>query len=104
MGTLMYGRSMLSVQFNDRLLRHLQIVIGAKLRRNESFFFTWKEPDHGVGRSAIWLDQSVPVFFRYSDSASNDINREWVEALAISADSPGGLIVVPEPTPQQGKR
>jgi hypothetical protein len=95
---------MLSIQFNDRLLRHLQIVIGAKLRRGESFFFTWKEPDHGIGRSAIWLDRSVPVFFRYSDATSNDINREWVEALAISADTPNGLIVVQEPPPQQPRR
>ncbi len=43
MGTLIYGDSGLIVDFDDRVLAHLQIVIGAKLRRHEGFFFTWKD-------------------------------------------------------------
>ena len=39
MGTLTYD-SKLAVSFDDRILAHLQVVIGNKLRRGEPFFFT----------------------------------------------------------------
>jgi hypothetical protein len=32
-----------SADFEDRLLAHLQIVIGAKLRRGEGFYFSWRD-------------------------------------------------------------
>ncbi|KTS55178.1 ATP-dependent DNA ligase, partial [Microbacterium testaceum] len=30
-------------EFEDRLLAHLQVVIGNKLRRGEPFYFVWKD-------------------------------------------------------------
>ncbi|MEF2975639.1 hypothetical protein V3W46_00275 [Subtercola sp. YIM 133946] len=54
MGKLVYGDSGTEIEFDDRVLTHLQIVIGAKLRRRESFFFSWKDdPAVGDGRSSI---------------------------------------------------
>jgi hypothetical protein len=97
MGTLIYGHSSMQVGFDDRLLRHLQIVIGAKLRRNESFYFSWFESDHSAGRSSVWLNTSMPLYFRYAEPFHPDINRAWIEQLALSADTSEGLRVVPEP-------
>jgi hypothetical protein len=40
MGSLLYGNSGTAVEFEDRALIHLQIVITNKLRRRESFLFS----------------------------------------------------------------
>jgi hypothetical protein len=42
MGRLTYD-SHFSVDFDDRTLAHLQLVIVAKLRRNEAFFLSWRD-------------------------------------------------------------
>ncbi|MCU1404655.1 MAG: ATP-dependent ligase, partial [Glaciihabitans sp.] len=59
MGKLIYGHSDVVIDLDDRHLAHLQVVIGAKLRRSESFFFTWKKDAVGDGqRGSIWLEKS----------------------------------------------
>lgn len=64
MGKLTYD-SHLTVEFDDRLLAHLQVVIGMKLRRGESFYFSWRDdPKAGDGRSTIWIQDSVPLYYR----------------------------------------
>ncbi|TIH35657.1 ATP-dependent DNA ligase [Subtercola vilae] len=98
MGKLVYGDSGTEIEFDDRVLTHLQIVIGAKLRRRESFFFSWKDdPAVGDGRSSIWLDSSVPLYFRYSASKVPVINREWITVMTSSANSGAGLTFIEEP-------
>ena len=37
MGRLIYGTGDTDVEFEDRLLAHLKVVISTKLRRNEAF-------------------------------------------------------------------
>ena len=62
MGSLLYGNPGTEISFDDRALMHLQVVITAKLRRRESFLFTWtNSADAGSGRSSIWLEP-VPFF------------------------------------------
>jgi hypothetical protein len=98
MGTLLYGNSGIEVGFDDRALMHLQIVITAKLRRQESFVFSWMDSaDVGSGRGSIWLDPSSTLFYRYFGSRVPSINREWIEALMLSANSGGGLVFSAEP-------
>lgn len=98
MGSLIYGESGIEVQFEDRVLAHLQLVIGAKLRRRESFFFSWKDdPKVGDGRSTVWLDPAIPLYFKYSGSRSPMINREWLDLLIADANSPQGLHLLDEP-------
>jgi len=86
------------VDIEDRALAHLQIVIANKLRRNESFVFTWRDPASiGDGRTSVWLSPSIPVWFTYYGSRTPALNRAWVEALAHTANAPTGLYLVPEP-------
>lgn len=95
MGTLTYDS--IVIEFEDRLLAHLQIVIVNKLRRRESFAMSWRDaPEAGDGRSAIWLDPSIPIYFKFDGSRVPAINREWVERLADSAASSHGLVVMGE--------
>ena len=98
MGTLLYGNPGIVITFDDRALMHLQIVISTKLRRRESFIFTWSDSaDEGSGRSAIWLDPTSTLYFRYFGSRTPSINRDWIEALMLSANSAGGLVFIAEP-------
>ncbi len=97
MGKLTYD-STLTVDFDDRVLAHLQLVIGAKLRRSESFLFSWRDdPGVGDGRSTLWLHPSIPLYFKYSGGRQPSVNRAWVDQLMTAANSPGGLHLVPEP-------
>jgi hypothetical protein len=97
-GTLSYDSSY-KAEFDDRVLAHLQIVIGAKLRRGESFHFSWRnEQVTGQGRTTIWLHPTVPLIYSYLGSRTPTINRHWIEALMTSANSVAGLQIVPEPS------
>jgi hypothetical protein len=98
MGTLSYGRANNSAQFDDRTLTHLQLVIAAKLRRGESFFFTWQPtPLTGSGHSSIWISSAIPLVFQYAAVSHPPINREWLERLTLSANGANGLHLVAEP-------
>ncbi|MCU1421984.1 MAG: hypothetical protein JWN36_1635 [Microbacteriaceae bacterium] len=97
MGKLLYGPS-LEVVFDDRVLAHLQLAIGQKLRRREGFFFSWRdESNDGNGRSTIWLEPSIPIVFRYNGGRMPTVNREWLEVLVASANSAQGLQLTDEP-------
>jgi hypothetical protein len=100
MGKLVYDHDV-RVEFEDRLLLHLQIVIGNKLRRGEGFFLSWRsDPGLGEGRNSIWLHPAASLTFKFSGSRSPSVNRDWVEALATTANSPRGLYAIHEPAPR----
>ncbi len=99
MGTLTYD-SKLTGSFDDRVLAHLQIVIWAKVRRGEPFSFTWTEGGrNGYGRTSVWISPNISLAFEYFGGKTPLINPAWINALSKSANSPGGLQVVPEPSP-----
>jgi len=98
MGTLLYGSPSTEISFDDRALAHLQIVITAKLRRRESFVFSWTDSaEAGSGRSSIWLDSSSTLYYRFFGGRAPLINREWIDVLMKSANSGTGLFFTPEP-------
>lgn len=99
MGKFMYD-GMIKVDFDDRLLAHLQTVIGAKVRRGESFHFSWKDDSSiGDGRTMIWIHPGASIVYKFYGSRRPELNRAWVEALMFTANSPTGLYAVPEPGP-----
>jgi hypothetical protein len=98
MGTLNYGDATSATEFEDRLLAHLQLVIITKLRRSESFVFSWDVPrENGSGYNAIWISPTVPLRFTYPAGKRGPINRAWVEAMLHAANSVAGLRIVDEP-------
>lgn len=97
-GKLLYGTSRIEIEFADRTLAHLHPVIGTKLRRHEGFFFSWRDdPALGDGRSSIWIDTAIPLYFSFDTSERHALNRDWLEALSQSSNSAEGLMLVPEP-------
>jgi hypothetical protein len=86
------------IDFDDRVLSHLQVVVGTKLRRGEPFFFTWRdELGTGGGRTSVWLHPNAHLVFKFHGSRSPKLNRLWLDALMVTANAPGGLYLVPEP-------
>jgi hypothetical protein len=96
-GALLYGDRQRRFEIDDRTLAHLQLVIAAKLRRRESFFFSFRDSEAAAGRVSIWMSPMVPLQFKYYGSRQPAINRRWVEALHDTANSAAGLIVLEEP-------
>ena len=95
MGSLTYDRVV--VEVDDRILAHLQLVIVQKLRRGESFLLSWQDsPSVGSGRSSVWLNQAIPLYFKYVSGHAAPLNRQWIEELSRSANSAQGLVIVSE--------
>jgi hypothetical protein len=93
------------LDIDDRVLLHLQSVIGAKLRRGEAFTFNWTvDRSLGSGRTTVWLHPHSSIVFSYSGSRRAQLNRKWLEALMFAANSPAGLYLVPEPVELPGER
>ena len=98
MGTLRYGSHEIAAIFDDRFLAHAQIVLTAKMRRGEGFFFTWVDTvEHGSGRSSLWISPNVSLEVHYSSTQREPVSRQWVELLTVSANSRDGLTTLPEP-------
>lgn len=95
MGTLVYnGRVTLTIE--DRVLAHLQVVVVNKLRRREAFAFTWND---GRRETVCWMNPSIALEFVYAGNREPLLNREWLELMAVSANTNSGLVVMPEPAP-----
>jgi hypothetical protein len=87
-------------EIEDRTLAHLQVVMVAKLRRSESFAFSWTSVNASEGREVIWISPSQALQFKYHGSRPPVLNRDWIEALMVTANSTAGLRIVPEPNPE----
>ncbi len=97
MGTIYYGGGAMPIHIEDRALAHLKVVIATKLRRDESFTVSWRHPDDQPrGRSTLWLHPSIPLRFVFDDPEPADLSREWIEELANSANSTGGIMLIAE--------
>jgi hypothetical protein len=96
-GTVYYGGSATPIHVEDRALAHLKVVIATKLRRGESFTVSWTHPDDQPrGRSTIWLHPSIPLRFVFDVPEPPELSRTWLEELANSANSSGGIQLVAE--------
>jgi hypothetical protein len=97
MGPLYYGGTPEPIHIEDRALAHLKVVIATKLRRNESFTLSWQHPEGDVrGRSTIWLHPSIPLRFVFDEPEPPELHAEWITAMAHSANTSGGIMMVPE--------
>ena len=98
MGKFIYGTPSISVDFDDRLLAHLKVVIMSKIRRGESLSFSWEyTAAAGSGHSTIWINPSIPLQFDFAGGKEPRLNRAWVDELVRLANSPSGLRPTAEP-------
>lgn len=97
MGTLHYGSPAAEYAIDDRTLAHLELVVFAKLRRQESLSFAIVD-DATERRQSFWISPATTVRFEY-DGPMPEINKLWLQELVEAANSPGGLKILPEPDP-----
>ncbi|MGO4595012.1 ATP-dependent DNA ligase [Leifsonia sp. 2TAF2] len=99
MGVLVYGGHQ-EIEIDDRMLAHLQIVIGSKLRRREGFFVSWAgAAGADCGRVTIWVDPAITLVFRYNAVTPGGIDREWLETLMAASNSNHGLLMTEQSAP-----
>lgn len=92
MGALLYDGA--RVEFDDRTLAHLQIVIVSRIRRRESVLIGWHDAfADGDGRTAMWISAALPVRFEFTASKLPEIDRAWVDRLNEGVASRTGLMV-----------
>jgi hypothetical protein len=97
MGILFYGESGTPIGIEDRALSHLKVAITTKLRRGESFTLSWTHSaDQPRGRSTLWLHPSIPLRFVFDEPERPELSRQWIEDLMRSANSTGGIQLIPE--------
>ncbi|MRX43127.1 DUF7882 family protein [Agromyces kandeliae] len=97
MGTLYYGNAGTPIGIEDRALAHLQVAVVTKLRRGESFTVSWQHPEEQPdGRSTLWLHPNIPLRFVFDDAEPPELSRSYLEELMRSANSTGGIQLVPE--------
>jgi hypothetical protein len=91
MGHLYYGGAVAPIDVPDRLLAHLKVVIATKLRRNESFTLSWRDP--GAGRSTIWLQPAIEMRFVFRSPEPEMLDPELLQNLANEAAATAGITV-----------
>lgn len=97
MGRFIYSEGV-RVDLDDRVLAHIQVVTGTKLRRNEPFYFTWRDDlSTGGGRTTVWIHSHASLVFKFHGGRVPKLSRAWLDDLMLTANSPNGLHIVPEP-------
>lgn len=97
MGRLLYGPHQRPVEIEDRALAHLKIVVLSKLRRGESFAYSWDiAPEEGSGRATLWISPAIPIEFLFHGSRPPALNRRWIQEMSNAAAN-GELHLLPEP-------
>lgn len=94
MGTLEYNSSRPPIEVDDATLGHLKIVIGTKLRRQESFMMTWLPQDQNpAGRLTIWMHPSIPLVFAFDGTAMPAMDPKRIERLMEGLNARGELLL-----------
>jgi len=97
-GQFIYGNPSVAVDFDDRVLAHLKVVILSKVRRGESFTFSWEyKAAAGSGHSSVWIHPTIPLQFNFLGSKEPSLNRRWIEDLVRLSNTPAGLRISREP-------
>lgn len=93
MATLFYGSDTAPISLPDRLMGYIKVITSTKLRRGESFTFTWTGTDDEGGRSTIWLQPAIPLRFVFDAAEPEQLAGDYLRALADQANAASGLVV-----------
>lgn len=95
MGTLFYADQ--AIEMDDRTLAHLKVAVVTKLRRRESFTLSWTHSEsQPAGRTTIWMHESIPLRFEFTEPQPPNLHREWIEDILRSANTTGGIQLTAE--------
>ncbi len=94
MGTLEYNSARPVINVDDVTLAHLKIVIGTKLRRQESFMMSWlpDEKEH-TGRLSIWMHPSIPLALSFDEIVMPVVDPKRIERMMKQLNASGELVL-----------
>jgi hypothetical protein len=96
-GKFIYGVEGFEVELDDRTLAHVKIAMFSKLRRNESFSFSWRvESAGGSGEHSIWISPASTIHFHFFGDRPVALNRAWIKQM-VGAANDGDLRLMSEP-------
>ena len=94
MGRLKYDSTEPPITIDDETLVHLKIVIGTKLRRNESFLLTWLRGDEAQdARTTIWVHPAIPLQFGFDAAVLPAVAPERITTIMTSLNASGELVL-----------
>lgn len=94
MGKLEYNSSRPAIEIEDATLAHVKIVIGTKLRRNESFMMTWlSKPEASSGRMTIWVHPSIPLVLEFDHPTVPAVDPKKIAHMMDQLNSRGELVL-----------
>lgn len=94
MGRLRYDGTAEPIAIDDATLAHLKIIIGTKLRRNESFLMTWVRTDDAIdARTTIWVHPAIPLQFGFDVAVLPPIEPERISAIMTALNASGELVL-----------
>lgn len=94
MGQLRYNSSSPAIAIEDAELAHLKVVIGTKLRRQESFMMTWHPPGRDPGRiCSAWIHPAIPLQFFFDGETIPRVKPAHIAELVERVNSTGDLVL-----------
>jgi hypothetical protein len=92
MGRLKYDGTSDPIQVDDATLAHLKIVIGTKLRRQESFMLSWVPRDGGIDhRMSAWIHPAIPLQFGFDAEDLPTIDAHRIAEIMHQVNASGEL-------------
>lgn len=93
MGKLEYNSSRPPIEVDDETLVHVKIVMGMKLRRQESFMMTWTADAPHRGRMTAWMHPSIPLIIEFDSDPVPAVDPRRVERMMGSLNARGELVL-----------
>lgn len=94
MGRLRYDGTSEPIHIDDETLAVLKVIIGTKLRRQESFMMTWRPAEGGdPGRVTVWIHPAIPLQFLFTASEPQHIEKRRVEEVMQALNASGELVI-----------
>ncbi|MGB3375349.1 MAG: hypothetical protein WBA87_09435 [Microbacterium sp.] len=94
MGTLEYNSARPAIDVDDGTLAYLKIIIGTKLRRQESFMMTWlPDAKTAEGRLTIWMHPSIPLVIAFDGPQMPTIDPARLQRMMELLNARGELVL-----------
>lgn len=94
MGTLEYNSSHPPIDIDDTTLAHVKVIIGTKLRRQESFMMSWLSPAGGSSaRMTAWVHPSIPLVLAFDEEKPPPVDRARIARMMDSLNARGELVI-----------
>lgn len=94
MGNLFYGSTTDPFRIPDVVLAHVRAVTVARLRRDESFTLSWRQPGNATARRCtLWMHAAIPLKFVFDDARNIPLDMAILRDFAEAAHSTTGLII-----------